>query len=123
MAFNICQRLHNKAWRSYASNLQDAPQVEGIYAIGLRQPYGNFRYIYVGHSRNIQRRLQQHKYQNLAIDQFIKQQFALNNGVNVVFKWVEEPYGQCVEGQYLNCIFSKLGYWPNYNMKRGNTCM
>ena len=122
MASNICQRLLKKAWKSYATDLHEAPQVEGIYTIGLLQQDGTVQYIYVGHSNNIQRRLQEHKYQTLAIDMVVKQQFALNNGQNLVFKWVEEKNGQCVESEYLSCMSSKIGYWPPYNMKHGNTC-
>ncbi|KAL9956741.1 hypothetical protein ACROYT_G038267 [Oculina patagonica] len=121
MASNICQRLLNKVWKSYANDLREAPQVEGIYTIGLVR--GNdVRYIYVGHSNDIRRRLQEHKSQILAIDEFVKQQFVLNRGQNLRIKWVEEQNGPCVEGQYLDCMHQKLGYWPDYNKKHGNTC-
>ncbi|KAL9956744.1 hypothetical protein ACROYT_G038271 [Oculina patagonica] len=121
MASNICQRLLNKVWKSYANDLREAPQVEGIYTIGLVR--GNdVRYIYVGHSNDIRRRLQEHKSQNLAIDEFVKQQFVLNSGQNLRIKWVKERNGECVEGQYLDCMHQKLGYWPDYNKKHGNTC-
>ncbi len=122
MASNICQHLLNKVWRSYANDLDEAPEDEGIYTIGLVQPDGNVWHIYVGHSTNIRRRLRQHKCQNLAIDKFVKLQFTLYNGQNLVFKWVKERNGQCVEGFFLNCMSSKLGYWPEFNKKRGNTC-
>ena len=118
MASNICQRLLNKVWRSYANDLHEAPQAKGIYAIG--RTWGNdVRYIYVGHSNDIRRRLQEHKYQHLAIDEFVKEQFRLNNGQNLRIKWVEEKNGECVEGDYLDCMHQKLGYWPDYNKKHG----
>lgn len=122
MTSNICQRLLDEVWRSYANDLDQAPQAEGIYAIGFLQPNGVVRYIYVGHSKNIRRRLQEHKSQTLAIDEFVKEQFKLNNGKDLRIKWVEEANGKCVEGAYLECIEKKLGYWPDYNKKHGNVC-
>ena len=117
MAASICQRLINKVWRSYANDLDEAPEAEGIYTIGFKG-----KYIYVGRSNNIQRRLNEHKYQNLEVDEFIKEQFSLDNGINLEMKWVQESESACTEGQYLECMEKKLGYWPKYNMKRGNAC-
>ncbi|KAJ7371101.1 hypothetical protein OS493_027789 [Desmophyllum pertusum] len=123
MASNICQRLLDKEWRSYANDLDKAPTVEGIYAIGSAIN-GVVRYIYVGLSINIHSRLKEHKNksQTLAIDKFVKQEFAENEGINLRIKWVEEANVKCVEGNYLNCIRIKLGYWPDYNKKHGNVC-
>lgn len=122
MASNICQRLINKVWKSYATDLDKAPHAEGIYTIGFNQSE-DVRYIYVGHSKDVHRRLQEHKSQTLAIDEFVKKQFSsCNDGKNLRIKWVEETNGKCVEGEYLECMEKKLGYWPNYNKKRGNKC-
>ena len=60
MASSIYNSLLSKAWASYANDLDEAPHTDGIYAIGLKRA-GDVRYIYVGHSRDIRRRLQQHK--------------------------------------------------------------
>ena len=79
MVSNICQRLINKVWRSYASDLHKAPRAEGIYTIGFEHPDGKVEYIYAGHSNDIRRRLQEHKWQDLDIDEFVKDQFRLNN--------------------------------------------
>ena len=76
----------------------------------------------MGHSTNIRRRLQQHKSQTLAIDEFVKEEFRQNKGKNLQIKWVEEKSGECVEGEYLDCMQEKLGYWPEYNKKQGNKC-
>lgn len=124
MAPDICQRLINKVlWISYANDLDKAPTVPGIYAIGISQSnFGVVRYIYVGQSNDIRRRLKEHKSQTLAIDKFVKQEFISNNGINLRIKWVEEVNVKCVEGNYLNCISKKLGYWPDYNMQHGNVC-
>lgn len=117
MAASICQRLINEVWKSYTDDLDEAPKEEGIYAIGFEEDY-----IYVGHSNNIRRRLREHKYQQLYIDEFIQEQFNEDGGINLGIKWVQRPVSTCVEGQYLECLKKKLGYWPKYNIKRGNKC-
>ena len=121
MTSNICQQLINKVWRSYANDLDKAPEDEGIYTIGFRFRNGRVRYKYVGHTNNIHRRLQEHKREDLAIDEFVKQEFSKpNNGINLRIKWKTDPDHKCVEGEYLDCMERKLGYWPDLNMKRGN---
>ena len=123
-ASNICQHLNNKVWKSYAHDLSKAPlKSEGIYAIGFRQLVSpGVEVLYVGRSEDIHRRLQQHKCQKQAIDNFVKEQFALNGGINLCIKWVEVQKSTCLEGKYLNCMSAKLGYWPRFNLQHGNTC-
>lgn len=120
MASSICESLHSEAWKSYANDLDEAPHTEGIYAIGIKQS-GDVRYIYLGHSKDIRRRLQEHKSGTLAIDKFVKAQFS-NGEKNLRIKWVEVTNGKCLEGEYLECMEKKLGYWPEFNKKRGNRC-
>ena len=115
MASNICPCLLNEVWRSYANDLDNVPETEGIYAIG--DASGNV--VYVGHSHNMRMRLGEHKSGPQAIDQFVKE-FERNGGINLRIKWVEEAHQQCVEGEYLECIAKKVGYWPQYNIQRGN---
>ena len=126
MASNICQRLQQDVWKSYANGLSEAPTSEGIYAIGFLEsvPPGvlNVKTIYVGQTNNIHRRLREHKYQNLKIDDFVKSQFNLDGGKYLMIKWVEERNYKCQEGNYLNCMNNNLGYWPSFNRKRGDTC-
>lgn len=118
MASNICQRLINKVWRSYTNDLGKVPRAEGIYTIGEIQPDGSVECIYVGHANDMRRRLQQ----DLDIDEFVQLHFLLDNGRNLRIKWKEEEDGSCVEGEYLDCVTMKLGYWPLYNLKGGNRC-
>jgi len=121
-ASDICQRLFRKPWRSY-THLAESPQSEGIYAIGFRQLLSP-EVIYVGRSIHIRTRLHQHRWQSLqAIDNFVKEQFTLNGGVNLFIKWVEVENSRCLEGNYLNCMSKKLGYWPRFNLRKGNTCI
>jgi len=125
MASNICQRLINKRWKSYVNGLAEAPQSEGIYAIGLQLVPAGVETIYVGRSIHIHQRLQEHKWQNQQeIDKFVKGQFSrLTGGTNLFVKWVEVKNSKCLEGNYLDCMCSQLGYWPHYNLRRGNTCI
>ena len=118
MSSNICQRLLDKVWRSYVHNLGDVPEAEGIYAIGYADWMGTV--LYVGHSKQIKTRLRQHKYGKQDIDEFVKGEFARNGGINLRIKWMQEANHSCVEGEYLDCIASKLGYWPQYNLQKGN---
>ena len=118
MVSNICQSLIDEVWRSYANELHEVPEVAGIYAIGD----AGETFLYVGHSKNVRRRLEEHKSGPQDIDQFVHQQFTANGGRNLGIKWVEHPNHKCVEGEYLDCIESKLGYWPQYNIQRGNYC-
>ena len=121
MASSICSSLLSKAWRSYANDLDEAPHTEGIYAIGLKRA-GDVRYIYVGYSKDIRRRLKEHKSQTLAFDEFVKKEISSNGEQNLRIKWVEDTNGKCAEGDYLECMHQKLGYWPDYNKKKGNQC-
>ena len=120
MSSSICQRLVDQPWRPYSAGVAEAPHKAGIYAIGLqgRVPF----YLYLGHSKDIRRRLPEHKYRDLKIDQFVKEQITLNDGRDLLTKWVVEGNSICQEGNYLTCLKGKLGYWPPYNLKRGNTC-
>lgn len=117
MTSNICQRLINQDWLSYADDLDLVPDSEGIYAIGDEEEI-----LYVGQSNNILRRLREHKYGQQEIDKFVKKQFKENGGVNLQIKWVEDPDAKCKENDYLKCLARKLGYWPEFNVKGGNNC-
>ena len=120
MSSSICRQLVDKPWRPYSAGVAEAPHEAGIYAIGLQGRVPS--YLYLGHSKDIHRRLPEHKYQDLKIDQFVKEQITLNDGRDLLTKWVVEGNSICQEGNYLNCLEGKLGYWPPYNLKRGNTC-
>ena len=100
MASRICQSLIRKVWRSYSDDLDMAPRTEGIYTIGFEDPDGHVEYIYVGHSVNIRRRLQEHKRRDSAISAFVQEQFLLDDGLNLRIKWKEEEDCTCVEGLY-----------------------
>lgn len=120
MAGQICQRLIRKVWRSYAYDLENVPEDEGIYVIGLEEARDRVTYLYLGYSSNVHERLQEHKYQSLKIDEFIKEQFRKNDGTKLRIKWVLQPDSKLLEGACLHCIEQKVGYQLRYNIKRGN---
>lgn len=111
-----------KVWRSFIDDLGDIPEAEGIYTIGLRETDENVEYLYVGYSKDMRRRVPEHKWQHLDIDEFIKEQIEKNGGKDLTVKWVEDRDGKCKEGKYLECMTQKLGYKPPFNKKGGNNC-
>ena len=115
---DICQGLIRKSWRSYAFDLAQVPNSPGIYVIGNAAG----KVLYLGHSKQMRTRLNGHKYGQQDIDQFVKQSFEFNGGIYLRIKWVEEVGHGCVEGNFLQCIVKRLGYWPMFNKKQGNTC-
>lgn len=120
MASDICRQLIDKEWSSYADDLENVPQVEGIYTIGIRRANRQVQYLYVGHSINIHRRLMEHKRQTLKIDVFVKKQFKENGDRKLGIKWVEKKNSKRKEGVYIDCMEENLGYRLKYNIKRGN---
>lgn len=125
MTSSICDRLIQNVWCSFIYDLGNIPKAEGIYTIGLIQRgygYEYVTYLYVGHSKDMHRRLPEHKWKTLDIDEFIKKQIQKNGGKDLLMKWVKDPNGRCNEGNYIECITRKLGYRPPFNKKGGNSC-
>lgn len=122
----ICQRLIGQRWLRYTGALENTPNKEGIYVIGVKPATGRVKYLYVGHSVDIHRRLLQHRNQSLKIDHFIQRQYRRNGGKNLRVKWEEKKNSKLKEGKYIQCIESilrkryKRRYKLRYNLKRGN---
>ena len=76
--------------------------------------------LYLGRSKDIRRRLNQHMQPSQRgkqkIDNFIQNQ----PKDSIIVKWVKETNHKYVEGQYLNYVENELGYKLNYNMKAGD---
>ena len=116
MVSNVCTKLLKKVWRPY--EVKEIPHVEGIYVIGIKRLYHDPEVIYVGRSNDVHRRMVEHKRQDLDIDEFIQEQFHENDGENLLLKWIKETNHQTKEMAYIYCIADKVGYWPNYNIRR-----
>ena len=114
MVSSICQRLLNKQWKEYV--VDDVPHVKGIYVIGRTEPLEDPEVLYVGRSNDVHRRMGEHKRQDLAIDEYVQQQFQFNDGEDLRIKWVKEENKNHVEREYRECIAERLGYWPKYNI-------
>lgn len=121
MVSKICDRLLEKNWRTY--DLENVPDIEGIYCIGILsgapqgQMFGEPTILYVGRSNNVHRRLGEHKYQKLKIDEFVKGQFQENGGEDLRVKWIKEKNEDTTEKEYIECIAKKVGYRPKYNIR------
>nr|XP_058970322.1 uncharacterized protein LOC131796736 [Pocillopora verrucosa] len=115
MVSSICQRLLNKQWKLY--ELENVPSIQGIYLIGVTVPLQDPKVLYVGRSNDVHRRMGEHKRKDLAIDEYVKEQFAFNDGEDLRIKWVREINSDHRESEFRECIAKKLGYWPKYNIQ------
>ena len=126
MASNICHKLLEKEWRAY--DVENIPHgIKGIYCIGdVSDAPRQFHpgkptriiYIYVGRTKDVHRRLVEHKRQHLKIDLYVKEEFKDNGGDDLRIKWIREENQKTKEKGYIEYIAHKLGYWPKYNMRR-----
>ena len=123
MASRICNKLLEKNWRQY--DVENIPRgIEGIYVIGIlsgapRQlQLGEPTVLYVGRTKDVHRRLAEHKRQHLKIDIFVKEEFERNGGEDLRIKWIREENRETKEKEYIECIAHQLGYWPKYNIRR-----
>ena len=116
MTSTICTKLLKKVCRLY--EVDEIPHLQGIYVIGVTRPFVEPEVVYVGRSNDVHRRMVEHKRQDLAVDEFVQDQFADNNGEDLRVKWIKENNPKTKESQYIKCIAEKLGYWPRYNIRR-----
>ena len=47
-----------------------------------------------------------------------EEQFEKNKGRDLRVKWIEEKNDDHTEKEYIDWIAKKLGYWPEYNIRR-----
>lgn len=120
MATEICNKLIPEPWMSY-SNASKIPHVGGIYVIGIKRPrLRAIRYLYLGQSKDVHKRLQDHKYGRQDIDKFIKQNYRRNGGKDLRAKWIKEPRHKSKERGYISCMEHLLGYELKYNKNGRN---
>lgn len=120
MANSVCDQLIHEKWQYY-TDASKIPHVGGIYVIGVKRPRTRaITYLYLGQSMDVHERIQEHKYGDQRIDEFIKRNFRRNGGKDLRVKWVHEPKHKSTEGAYITCLEKKLDCKLKYNMNGGN---
>ena len=115
----ICDKLCKMNWQRY--DVSTVPcQKRGIYAIGGKVGSKPIKYLYMGRSKNIKKRLQQHKSGNQAIDKRVAWKFKHNKESDLRIKHVHEARHKSKEAEYLDCLAKKIGYYPTLNKRRGD---
>jgi len=97
--------------------VDEIPHIEGIYVIGITHPFDDTEILYVGCSNDVHRRMVEHKREDLAIDEFVQEQFENNDGEDLRVKWIKEKDPVSKESRYIKCITDKLGYRPRFNIR------
>ena len=115
---NICKKLvKSEIWQDKKS--RPNKELPGIYAIGkVRKQHK--KTIYVGRSKNIRIRLNQHFQRSSRKRQRINE-FVQDPENEIVVKWVIDKKQKQKEGEYLHCNTKLLGYKPEFNMRRGDS--
>ena len=116
MTATICTRRLNKVWRAY--QVEKVPHSEGIYVIGFKHHLFDIEVNYVGQSKDIHLRMEEHKNKDLAIDKFVRQQFEDNDAEDLGVKWIKETNPDTKESKYIKCIAEKVGNWPRFDMRK-----
>ena len=120
MASEICNKLIHKPWMVY-SDASKIPHVGGIYVIGIKRPrLRAIKYLYLGQSKDVHKRLQGHKYGRQDIDAFIRRNYRKNRGKDLRVKWTNEPKHKSKERGYIRCMENFLGYELEYNKNGRN---
>ena len=97
-------------------------KVPGIYAIGEKTG-GQTKYLYVGRSNDVKRRLQEHKSQKQQdIDKKVAGKFKQHKEPELRIKYVHEKRQKSKEGEYIQCLTEKNGYHPVLNKRGGDGC-
>ena len=104
----------------FYSDTSKIPHVGGIYAIGIKRPRRAIKYLYLGQSNDVRKRLQNHKYGGQDIDAFIRRNYRRNGGKDLWVKWTNEPKHKSKEGRYIRCMENLIGYKLEYNKNGGN---
>ena len=116
MAKEVCDKLIDKRpWAKY-TDADEIPSEEGIYVIGVKiKGQRAIVYLYLGRSKDLRKRVKEHKYGSQEIDQFVKLNFQWNDGKDLRVKWIYEPKHKDKETAYIKCVEKKLGYDLKYN--------
>lgn len=116
MAEGVCDELINeRPWENY-TDITNIPHTEGIYVIGVKKKRKrDIQCLYLGRSKDVHKRLANHKHGCQEIDKYVKRNFENHLGKDLRVKWIEEPEPKKMEAAYINCFEQKLGYKLEYN--------
>lgn len=120
----ICNQLVDGRRKWHDADARPRSSIPGIYAIGEVSGQGKMEIIYVGHSKDVRRRLNEHfnpnRSEEQAINKYIHKQKMLGNLENIKIRALEDPDHEENEGEYLCCIAKKLRKWPRFNINHGD---
>ncbi|XP_078346129.1 uncharacterized protein LOC144631554 [Oculina patagonica] len=116
----ICDKLSKNHWLPY--DVSSVDKVPGIYAIGEKRG-SETKYLYVGRSNDVKRRLQEHKSQKKQdIDKRVASKFKQHKESDLRIKYVPEQRQKTKEGAYMQCMKEKIGKRPELNKREGDGC-
>lgn len=120
MSNQVCNKLTKEHWRKYDTS--SVPEKPGIYAIGQKKSNGETKYLYVGRSNDLKRRLDEHKTPTpqQAIDRRVAGKFKQHKKAELRIKTVPEKRQKTLEGAYIGGITKKYGYRPVLNKRAGD---
>ena len=119
----VCDDLLKTPWQKYDTKSSSAPEKPGIYAIGQKGNNGEeTKYLYVGQSNNMKRRLQEHKSPTPQqyIDKRVAGKFKQHRESELRIKCVETKRQKTVEGPCIESLTKKKGYFPVLNKSQGD---
>ncbi|KAJ7371097.1 hypothetical protein OS493_027785 [Desmophyllum pertusum] len=117
----ICDKLSKEPWVPY--DVSTVEKIPGIYVIGEKRG-SETKYLYVGRSNDVKRRLQEHKTQKKQdIDKRVAGKFKQHKESDLRIKYVHEQRQKSKEGAYMQCLKDKHGYRPVLNKREGDGCV
>ena len=119
----VCDDLLKTPWKEYTSSIPNVPEKSGIYAIGEKSCKDEkSKYLYVGQSNNMNRRLKEHKSPSPQqdIDKRVSGKFKQHRESDLVVKCVATKRQKTVEGSCIESLTKKKGYFPVLNKRAGD---
>lgn len=122
MSGKVCDKLSKMPWKKYDVN--QVPEMAGIYAIGQKIGSKDTEYLYIGRSKDVKRRLQQHKTPTpqQEIGKTVARKFKQHKQSELRIKYVSEPKQKSKESAYIDCMIAKNKYRPLLNKRSGDGC-
>lgn len=122
MRGQVCDKLSKTPWQKY--DVTPVPRMLGIYAIGQNVGGKETKYLYIGRSNDVKRRLQEHKTPTPQqdIDKRVAGIFKQHKESELRIKYVSEQKQKSKEGAYIECMTKKNKNRPVLNQCEGDGC-